>query len=87
MILRRPFSLNTADAATGIVTIHFRVIGRGTDWFTRLRPGDAIDLLGPLGPAVRGGSAQPPPAAGRRRPRAWPGSGCWPTRRSATGAG
>jgi dihydroorotate dehydrogenase electron transfer subunit len=49
MILRRPFSLNTADAATGIVTIHFRVIGRGTDWFTRLRPGDRIDLLGPLG--------------------------------------
>src|SRR6187455_2040828 len=49
MILRRPFSLNTADASTGIVTIHFRVIGRGTDWFTRLRPGDAIDLLGPLG--------------------------------------
>ena len=35
--------------ATGIVTIHFRVIGRGTDWFTRLRPGDEIDLLGPLG--------------------------------------
>jgi dihydroorotate dehydrogenase electron transfer subunit len=31
------------------VTIHFRVIGRGTDWFTRLRPGDQIDLLGPLG--------------------------------------
>jgi len=49
MVLRRPFSLNTADAATGIVTIHFRVIGRGTDWFTRLRPGDRIDLLGPLG--------------------------------------
>ena len=49
MVLRRPFSLNTTDAATGIVTIHFRVIGRGTDWFTRLRPGDAVDLLGPLG--------------------------------------
>ena len=49
MVLRRPFSINTADAATGIVTIHFRVIGRGTDWFTRLRPGDEIDLLGPLG--------------------------------------
>ena len=29
MILRRPFSLNTADPVTGIVTIHFRVIGRG----------------------------------------------------------
>ncbi len=49
MVLRRPFSLNTTDPSTGIVTIHFRVIGRGTDFFTRLRPGDAIDLLGPLG--------------------------------------
>jgi dihydroorotate dehydrogenase electron transfer subunit len=49
LVLRRPFSLNTTDAATGIVTLHFRVVGRGTGWFTRLRPGDAIDLLGPLG--------------------------------------
>ena len=49
MVLRRPFSLNTTDAASGIVTIHFRVIGRGTEWFTRLREGDAVDLLGPLG--------------------------------------
>ena len=49
LVLRRPFSINTADPATGVITIHFRVIGRGTEWFTRLRPGDAIDLLGPLG--------------------------------------
>jgi dihydroorotate dehydrogenase electron transfer subunit len=49
MVLRRPFSLNTTDPATGVVTIHFRVIGRGTEWFTRLRPGDRVDLLGPLG--------------------------------------
>ena len=49
LVLRRPFSLNTADRATGIVTLHFRVVGRGTEWFTRLRPGDPIDLLGPLG--------------------------------------
>ena len=49
MVLRRPFSLNTTDPATGIVTIHFRVIGRGTDWFTRLRAGDPVDMLGPLG--------------------------------------
>jgi dihydroorotate dehydrogenase electron transfer subunit len=49
MVLRRPFSLNTTDPATGIITIHFRVIGRGTEWFTRLRAGDHIDLLGPLG--------------------------------------
>ncbi|MEX1171027.1 MAG: dihydroorotate dehydrogenase electron transfer subunit [Chloroflexota bacterium] len=49
MVLRRPFSLNTADPASGIVTIHFRVIGRGTAWFTHLRPGDGVDMLGPLG--------------------------------------
>jgi dihydroorotate dehydrogenase electron transfer subunit len=49
MVLRRPFSLNTVDVATGTITIHFRVIGRGTEWFTRLRPGDEVDLLGPLG--------------------------------------
>ncbi|MEX2011627.1 MAG: dihydroorotate dehydrogenase electron transfer subunit [Chloroflexota bacterium] len=49
LVLRRPFSINTADVASGIVTIHFRTIGHGTEWFTRLRPGDAIDMLGPLG--------------------------------------
>jgi len=49
LVLRRPFSINTADAATGVITIHFRTIGRGTEWFTRLRPGDPVDMLGPLG--------------------------------------
>ncbi len=49
LVLRRPFSINTSDAATGTITIHFRTVGRGTDWFTHLRPGDTIDMLGPLG--------------------------------------
>jgi dihydroorotate dehydrogenase electron transfer subunit len=49
LVLRRPFSINTADPATGVISIHFRTIGRGTEWFTRLRPGDAVDMLGPLG--------------------------------------
>ncbi len=49
LVLRRPFSINTADPLSGIVTIHLRVVGRGTDWFTHLRPGDRIDMLGPLG--------------------------------------
>jgi dihydroorotate dehydrogenase electron transfer subunit len=49
LVLRRPFPINTADAATGIVTIHFRAAGQATDWLTRLRPGDALDLVGPLG--------------------------------------
>ncbi len=49
LVLRRPFSINTADQATGIVTIHYRTVGRGTERFTRLRPGDTLDMLGPLG--------------------------------------
>ena len=49
MVLRRPFSYNTVDQVAGTLTIHFRTVGRGTDWFTRLRPGDRIDMLGPLG--------------------------------------
>src|SRR6478672_3325206 len=49
LVLRRPFSINTADQATGQITIHFRTIGRGTEWFTHLRTGDAVDMLGPLG--------------------------------------
>src|SRR5436190_315670 len=49
MVLRRPFSYNTIDAASGTLTIHFRTVGRGTDWFTHLRPGDRVDMLGPLG--------------------------------------
>jgi dihydroorotate dehydrogenase electron transfer subunit len=49
LVLRRPFSINTADPATGVITIHFRTIGRGTEWFTRLRAGDTVDMLGPLG--------------------------------------
>jgi dihydroorotate dehydrogenase electron transfer subunit len=49
LVLRRPFSINTADPATGTVTLHFRTVGRGTEWMTRVREGERIDMLGPLG--------------------------------------
>jgi dihydroorotate dehydrogenase electron transfer subunit len=49
LVLRRPFSINTRDAGSGTISIHFRTIGRGTEWFTHLRAGDVIDMLGPLG--------------------------------------
>ena len=49
LVLRRPFTINTADAATGAGSIHFREVGRGTGWLTRMRPGDHVDMLGPLG--------------------------------------
>ena len=49
LVLRRPFSINTADPATGIITLHFRTVGRGTEWMTRVREGERLDMLGPLG--------------------------------------
>ena len=49
LVLRRPLPINTADAASGILTIHFRTDGPGTDWLARARPGDRIDMHGPLG--------------------------------------
>ncbi len=49
LVLRRPFSINTMDPLGGTLTIHFRVVGRGTGWFTLLRPGDRVEMLGPLG--------------------------------------
>jgi len=48
-VLRHPFPLNSTDAATGIVTIHFPVRRRGVEWLSRLRPGDEVHLSGPYG--------------------------------------
>ncbi len=69
LVLRRPFSINTAIRPRGIITLHFRTVGRGTEWLTRTRAGERLDMLGPLGRAVRGRPAKPAPAARRRRPR------------------
>jgi dihydroorotate dehydrogenase electron transfer subunit len=46
-LLRRPFSAYRVDGAT--VAIIFNVIGRGTSALHRKRPGDVLDVLGPLG--------------------------------------
>ena len=51
-MLRRPFSLagrrDLPGAGVELDVIH-RVVGIGTDWLARLAPGDAVDVLGPLG--------------------------------------
>ena len=50
-LLRRPFSLaGRRDCAAGVeLDVIHRVVGVGTDWMSRLRVGDAVDVLGPLG--------------------------------------
>ena len=49
LVLRRPFSINTYDRKAGEVTIHFRITGVGTEWIARTRPGESVEMLGPLG--------------------------------------
>jgi dihydroorotate dehydrogenase electron transfer subunit len=49
LVLRRPFSVNTVDRTGGLISIHFRVTGKGTEWIARMRAGDSVQMLGPLG--------------------------------------
>ena len=48
-VMRRPFSVNTFDRASGEFTLHFRVAGESTSWLSRVRPGETIQVFGPLG--------------------------------------
>lgn len=67
-LLRRPISIS--DAMDGILTLVFEVRGVGTGWLSERRPGDRLDILGPLGRgfdlnyknliAVGGGIGVPP---------------------------
>ena len=48
-ILRRPFSFFTANAMTGEASILFSVYGPTTQAMAAYRPGDTLDVIGPLG--------------------------------------
>ena len=47
--MRRPISVCDADPATGVLTLVFKVVGRGTAALATVREGDRVDLMGPLG--------------------------------------
>ena len=47
--LRRPFPLVTVDPAAGSVTVQVPGSTTGGAWLGTLRPGDTLDVLGPLG--------------------------------------
>jgi dihydroorotate dehydrogenase electron transfer subunit len=49
LALRRAFSLNTIDRAAGLVSLHIRATDRTGAWLAGRRPGDEVDLHGPLG--------------------------------------
>lgn len=45
--LRRPFSI--FNAKDGVLSILFKAVGRGTDMMRSLRPGQQLQVIGPLG--------------------------------------
>jgi dihydroorotate dehydrogenase electron transfer subunit len=47
VFLRRPLSVHRT--APSRLAFLFQVVGRGTAWLSRRKPGEALDLLGPLG--------------------------------------
>lgn len=48
-LLRRPFSIHTVGREKGVVTLLYRVVGRGTTLLSQVVPGNLLSLLGPLG--------------------------------------
>lgn len=50
-LLRRPFSVHRISG--DILTIIFKIIGRGTDHLSRMTNADTVDVLGPLGNGFR----------------------------------
>jgi len=48
-LLRRPYSFNGIDRRAGEIELLVKPLGAGGDWIAQRRPGDAVDLLGPLG--------------------------------------
>ena len=49
LVLRRPFSVAVARPGEHRIEIVYRVVGKGTEAMTALKPGDRLDLLGPFG--------------------------------------
>jgi dihydroorotate dehydrogenase electron transfer subunit len=48
-LLRKPFSIYTADPEGGEISLLFSLVGATTYGMARKRPGDTLDLVGPLG--------------------------------------
>ncbi len=47
--MRRAFSIHGVDRRKGQFDLLFKVVGKGTEILSRKRPGDTLDILGPIG--------------------------------------
>lgn len=52
-LLRRPVSICDVDRSLGSVEIVFRTVGKGTSLLARVRAGERVDLMGPIGRGFR----------------------------------
>lgn len=50
-LLRRPYSVYRVDPARDRIDLLVRPFGRGSTWLAARKPGDVLDVLGPLGNA------------------------------------
>jgi len=48
-LLRRPFSIHRVSRQKGEFEILYRVVGCGTEMLKRVKPGENLDVMGPLG--------------------------------------
>ena len=61
-LLRKPFSIYTADRKKGHISLLYSIVGATTEGMARKRPGEMLDIVGPLGgrlfqPDARPGAA------------------------------
>ena len=49
LLLRRPFSIGKTLPEQSSIGVVYRIVGKGTITMKDLKPGEAVDLLGPLG--------------------------------------
>ncbi len=49
VLLRRPLSVHRVSKDKKQIALLFTVFGNGTKWLSRVKPGDSLDIIGPLG--------------------------------------
>ena len=85
-LLRRPLGIHDADA--GGIELFFKVAGQGTEILSRKRPGDRLDIIGPLGKGftVSRRDEGEDGLSRRRRPGHRPALSSWPASSRRAGA-
>ncbi len=49
MLLPRPISICDCEEHIGVLRIVYQVVGKGTDWLSKLNKNDMVKIMGPLG--------------------------------------